>query len=54
VASAGNEGTAGMGWPGAYDQVISVGACGWTYEWYHPVYGTRYGGRQVPDVVAAG
>jgi subtilisin family serine protease len=36
VASAGNEGTAGMGYPGAYDQVISVGACGWTKEWYGP------------------
>ncbi|HEX9261763.1 MAG TPA: S8 family serine peptidase [Candidatus Bathyarchaeia archaeon] len=36
VASAGNEGTAGMGWPGAYPQVISVGACGWEYEWYAP------------------
>ena len=28
AAAAGNEGTAGMGWPGAYDQVISVGAVG--------------------------
>jgi subtilisin family serine protease len=36
VASAGNEGDAGMGWPGAYEQVISVGACGWQYEWYGP------------------
>ncbi len=36
VASAGNEGTAGMGWPGAYPQVISVGASGWKYEWYGP------------------
>lgn len=36
VASAGNEGAAGMGWPGAYEQVISVGACGWKYEWYGP------------------
>ena len=36
VASAGNEGLAGMGWPGAYPQVISVGACGWKYEWYQP------------------
>jgi subtilisin family serine protease len=36
VASAGNEGDAGMGWPGAYSQVISVGACGWKYEWYAP------------------
>ncbi len=33
VASAGNEGTAGMGYPGAYAPVISVGACGWTGEW---------------------
>ena len=33
VASAGNEGEAGMGWPGAYPQVISVGATGWTGEW---------------------
>jgi subtilisin family serine protease len=36
VASAGNEGDAGMGWPGAYSQVISVGASGWKYEWYAP------------------
>jgi len=36
VASAGNEGDAGMGYPGAYPQVISVGACGWEYEWYAP------------------
>lgn len=35
VCSAGNEGEAGMGWPGAYKQVISVGACGWVYEWYN-------------------
>lgn len=32
VASAGNEGEAGMGWPGAYSQVISCGAVGWTGE----------------------
>ncbi len=38
VASAGNEGTAGMGYPGAYPQVISVGASGWKYEWYWPEY----------------
>ncbi|MCJ7798123.1 MAG: S8 family serine peptidase [Thermoleophilia bacterium] len=36
VASAGNEGDDGMGYPGAYAQVISVGACGWKYEWYAP------------------
>jgi len=33
VAAAGNKGTSGMDWPGAYEQVISVGACGWTLEW---------------------
>jgi subtilisin family serine protease len=36
IASAGNEGLFGMGWPGAYPQVISVGACGWQYEWIAP------------------
>ncbi len=36
VASAGNEGDDGMGYPGAYSQVISVGACGWEYEWFAP------------------
>jgi len=36
VASAGNEGNEGMGWPGAYPQVISVGAVGWEYEWWWP------------------
>ncbi len=33
VASAGNNGTAGMGYPGAYDPVISVAASGWVGEW---------------------
>jgi len=33
VAAAGNEGTAGMGYPGAYEPVISVAAAGWTGEW---------------------
>lgn len=33
VASAGNSGTAGMGYPGAYPPVISVAAVGWTGEW---------------------
>ncbi|MBN1859380.1 S8 family serine peptidase [Candidatus Bipolaricaulota bacterium] len=33
VASAGNEGLAGMGYPGAYAPVISVGAAGWIHEW---------------------
>jgi subtilisin family serine protease len=33
VASAGNAGTNGMGYPGAYDPVISVAASGWIGEW---------------------
>lgn len=33
VASAGNRGTSGMGYPGAYGPVISVAASGWTGEW---------------------
>ncbi len=33
VAAAGNEGTAGMGYPGAYAPVISAAASGWTGEW---------------------
>lgn len=33
VASAGNEGDTGMGYPGAYAPVISVAASGWVGEW---------------------
>jgi subtilisin family serine protease len=33
VAAAGNEGEAGMGYPGAYPQVISAAASGWVGEW---------------------
>ena len=36
VASAGNAGEAGMGWPGAYPEVISAGATGWT-EQFRPL-----------------
>jgi subtilisin family serine protease len=36
VAAAGNEGTAGMGYPGAYAPVISAGAAGWIHEWRFP------------------
>ena len=36
VASAGNEDESGMGYPGAYPPVISVGAAGWTGEWLFP------------------
>lgn len=49
VASAGNEGDAGMGYPGAYQPVISVGSAGWTDEWLDhgagsgaPANGSRY------------
>jgi subtilisin family serine protease len=37
VASAGNNGTRGMGYPGAYEPVISVAATGWVGEWYPSV-----------------
>ena len=33
VASAGNNGEEGMGYPGAYEPVISVAAAGWIGEW---------------------
>jgi hypothetical protein len=33
VASAGNSGDAGMGFPGAYEPVVSVGAGGWVNQW---------------------
>jgi subtilisin family serine protease len=36
VAAAGNEGEAGMHFPGAYSPVISAGAVGWTKEWLNP------------------
>src|SRR5690606_9979773 len=39
VASAGNSGEAGMGYPGAYEPVISVAASGWIGEWYPPAGG---------------
>ena len=42
VASAGNNGEEGMGWPGAYSQVISAGASGWTREWLNPATGQPF------------
>jgi subtilisin family serine protease len=40
VASAGNNGMAGMGYPGGYPQVISTAAAGWTGQWHpSPNYG---------------
>jgi subtilisin family serine protease len=38
VASAGNRGEAGMGYPGAYEPVISVAAAGWIGEWLAPTW----------------
>ncbi|MDB5275420.1 MAG: hypothetical protein JWR61_375 [Ferruginibacter sp.] len=38
VAAAGNEGTAGMGYPGAYQPVISVAAAGWLGQWSAPAW----------------
>jgi subtilisin family serine protease len=46
VASAGNEGDAGMGYPGAYSPVISVAASGWVGEW---TSGTWWYASNVPD-----
>jgi subtilisin family serine protease len=64
VAAAGNDGLEGMDWPGAYPQVISVGACGWRYEWYRPTDGPHYrlwwlqddtyGYRDIPEPIPAG
>ena len=36
VAAGGNAGEFGMGYPGAYAPVISVGAAGWVGEWLAP------------------
>lgn len=38
IVSAGNEGSAGMDYPGAYKQVISTAACGWTEMFYHVLW----------------
>jgi subtilisin family serine protease len=46
VASAGNEGTAGMGYPGAYEPVISVAASGWVGEWTADAW---WYAKNVPD-----
>jgi subtilisin family serine protease len=51
VASAGNEGEAGMGYPGAYAPVISVAASGWVGEWTAP--GSWWRTLDVPDPTKA-
>jgi subtilisin family serine protease len=48
VASAGNQGTAGMDYPGAYSPVISVAASGWVDSWPPDNTGWYYN-TDVPD-----
>ena len=50
VAAAGNEGDAGMTYPGAYEPVVSVAASGWTREW---TSGTWWIGSDVADGTVA-
>ena len=52
VASAGNSGTAGMGYPGAYAPVISVAASGWVGEWI-PSVGAWWQGYSVAEPTVA-
>jgi subtilisin family serine protease len=52
VASAGNAGEAGMGYPGAYAPVISCAAAGWTGEWVGPR--NWWISSNVPDPTTAG
>lgn len=67
VAAAGNNGEAGMSYPGAYPPVISVGASGWIYEWYQPALAAppllyrlwwlqegTYGYNDIPEPTPAG
>jgi subtilisin family serine protease len=49
VAAAGNYGLAGMGYPGAYAPVISVGAAGWNGEWQPNGNDGWWYNRDVPD-----
>lgn len=53
VASAGNEGAAGMGYPGAYGPVISVAASGWVGEWLPAGTKTWWYSEDVPDPTSA-
>ena len=51
VASAGNEGEDGMGWPGAFPQVISVAAAGWTQEYGGGYYTYYWWWWDVPEML---
>ncbi len=56
VASAGNEGADGMGFPGAYAPVISVASNGWVGEWRPGADGNPnnwWNADNVPDPTAA-
>jgi subtilisin family serine protease len=53
VASAGNRGTAGMGYPGAYAPVISVAASGWIGEWLPAGNNSWWINRDVAEPTAA-
>lgn len=49
VASAGNDGEDGMGWPGAFPQVISTAAAGWTQEYGGGYYDYYWWWNDVPE-----
>lgn len=51
VASAGNAGERGMGYPGAYAPVISVAASGWIGEWYPVGNRAWWYNTDVPDPI---
>ncbi len=53
VASAGNDGYAGMGWPGAFPQVISAAAGGWTEQWLERPPQTRWWLNDVTEELGA-
>jgi len=53
VASAGNAGNAGMGFPGAYPPVISAAASGWVGEWTPPGNGSWWVNRNVSEPTVA-
>jgi subtilisin family serine protease len=53
VASAGNRGTAGMGFPGAYAPVISVAAAGWNGQWAPAGNNGWWNNRDVPESAGA-
>lgn len=49
VVAAGNSGYEGMSWPGAYPQVVSVAAGGWTEQWITKPPQTRWWLNDVPE-----